>query len=149
MTTNNSGASKSKDEIIREMIRHEDNLISARMGWMNALQGFLFTAFGMTVVEVIKNPDSKEKYCVLTSLYSVVGIIVAILTLYGISLATRAIENLLDCWNKISENRLGEHNCIFEPDVIGLRSDANLLPWKLLPWLFIFVWAILITYSCA
>jgi len=149
MAANNPGASKGKDEIIREMIRHEDNLISARMGWMNAFQGFLFTAFGVTIVEVIKNPKSKEEYCFYIILYAVIGIIVAVLTLHGIFLATRAIENLLDCWNRISGNRLHEHNCISEPDVIGFRSDANFLPWKLLPCLFIFVWLILIIYSCA
>lgn len=118
---------KDNDEILREMIRHEDGLISSRMGWMSAFQGLLFGALGLSISS--NNPP-------LILFVSILGFLVAIFTVYGVRLALAAISRLVKCHGNDTEE------C---PGVIGLKKSIPnfLMPWLLIPCLFAFAWLVI------
>jgi hypothetical protein len=121
---------------IREMIRHEDELICARIGWMSTFQGILFAAFGLSL---------KNKSYEYVLLYSIIGMTIAVLTFWGVCVALLAIRRLYDCTRnkvgKCGETESGKEEC---PGVVGLPPGSGiflfLTPWVMIPVLFFFVW---------
>src|SRR5689334_1679662 len=94
--------------VIRSMIQHEDTLRDQRLGWLFALNGFLFAALGFAW-------DSADASALVVVL-SVVGVVVAITGLAAMEASRLAIRKLA------SSPALQRHDET-EPPVIALRSD--------------------------
>lgn len=128
--------SESHAQIIREMIRHENDLTSARMGWMTTLQGLLFTALGIAI--------NCEKYKPLVNMLPIVGIVTSLLTAWGIWSAARAINSELLKWWEENEGK-GYRG----PPIIGLTGSSMLqryiTPWQILPVVFLLSWFFVLT----
>ena len=132
--TSNRAATADDAKIIREMVRHEDNVLSSRVGWFCTLEGLLFAAAGL----VRDKPDA----IFLSVLLSIAGLIVAASTLYATVIATRTMIRLTKWWD---DNRSEEYS---GPDIIGFRADnwaiPVLRPSRALPGIFIFLWGALL-----
>jgi hypothetical protein len=117
-------------KVIREMIRHEDDVIDQRITWLCQIQGFLFAALALTW----KEPTESR----LVPVICLVGLLVAVSSGLALRSARLAISNLVKWWdNKIRQSGyLG-------PDVFARRvgkSFTHLLPWTSLPVLFFLAW---------
>lgn len=112
-------------DVIRELIRLENDALNWRMGWFLTLQGFLFAALAFAWDE-----DAE-----LIVVLSVIGILsslsVGILLRYGILAMKRLEEDLRpDSQERVIGRKYSE-----TPAII-----LFLLPWHLLPLLFIGAW---------
>ena len=106
-----------KANVIREMIRHEDQLLIGRTNWMIMLQGLFFAALAFSWTRLS-----------ITLLIVVLGIVFSLLFIPYLNLSDRAIAELLRWWNANSADYDG-------PPVVGLdHRDVPALPWKFLPW---------------
>ena len=105
------------NEIIRDMIKHENYLINTRMGWLMTLQGILFGSLGVFYKEEVPS----LYFYVLAS----TGIIISILTVWGVASATCAIHNL--------EKWYHDHTADFSsyPPVIGIHCGGVIVSDKL------------------
>lgn len=133
-------ATKAEDhsETIRQMIQHENELMNDRLGWFFTLQGLLLAALGIAW----DKPDSRHFINLLAVIGAVSSVSSCILTV-----STRyAIDRLQTWWD---EHRPTDYN---GPDVMGGHSSAwrrkrripNLLmPWFMLPFLFIVAWCLI------
>jgi len=134
--------------IIRSMIQHEDTLRDQRLGWLFALNGFLFAALGFAWA----GAESTSLVLVL----SAVGAVVALSVQRSLSTSVLAISKLSRSARDLDPN--GE---IELPPVIGMRSTerdrerertkaerrqagtswlAVLDPWRFLPWCLAAAW---------
>lgn len=118
--------------VIREMIRHEDELLVNRTNWLITLQGLLFTALAF----------SWDKNLALTGMFVVLGIVFSILFVRYLRYADLAIDKLRTWWDSHSDGYMG-------PPIQGLANqdtsklDEILLPWRLIPYLFIASWLVM------
>ena len=120
--------------IVRDMIKHENELVNQRLTWMFTLQGLLFAASSFLWKENI----------LPVIVFGFVGIISCISIGYTLRRGINAIKQLL-AKAKNYKNPLPK-SWIFPP-LIGSRSKAKewLLPAILLPWVLGITWiAILI-----
>ncbi len=116
-------------DVIRELIRLENEALNYRMSWFLTLQGFLFAALAFAWDQDVE----------LIIVLSVVGILsslsVGILLRYGILAMKRLEEGLrTDSQERVIGRRYSE-----TPAII-----LFLLPWHFLPILFAGAWAVLI-----
>jgi hypothetical protein len=113
---------------VREMIRHEGELVNHRLSWMVTLQGLLFAALGFAW------KDGRELIYILCSL----GIAISLSTLLSLKLGQTAVHTLRNEWD--SHKPSDYHG----PDVIGVRTSSKyvryLRPWYFVPVLFVFGW---------
>jgi hypothetical protein len=115
--------------IFREMIRHEDNLISSRLGWMGLINSALL--FGALT-------DSTPP--VVSLAFCLAGFTSSIVVWRGVVAAQIAIHRIVADWFEIDPN--GEL-----PRIMGYakgKPEASKLitPAYLIPWVFVFVWAV-------
>ena len=123
-------------EVIRQMIRHENDLMNHRLSWFNTLQGLLFAALAFSW----DKPDSSGLVYMLCAL----GALLCLSTHYSLRGAVFAITRLRDWWDNHRDTGYNG------PDVIGRRPDRKsiplLRPYVLFPaafgtaWLWIAVW---------
>lgn len=131
-----AGAEEAK--IVREMIRHEDELINHRITWMMVFNGLLYTALGL----VVGRSNAKVLLWVLTCL----GCVIAVSSFLGIYDGTKGIRNVRKWWDEhVAEDFVG-------PDVMALRGKSThfrlLKPWRVMPWVFFVSWLVIgITYG--
>ena len=125
--------------IIRSMIQHEDTLRDQRLGWLFALNGFLFTGLGFAWADDDSGP--------LIVVLSLVGVLVAVSSAVALTRNQLAIAKLADLGAARTE-QVGP----LLPPVIALRSkelrrDSGkagwlsvtwLYPWRMLPWALAF-----------
>ena len=131
--------------IIRDMIRHEDTLRDQRLGWLFALNGFLFA--GLSVAW----PDENSGPLVIV--LAVVGVLVAISSAAVLARSAVAIDKLAA---RASERTARDEEEV--PPVIALRSKelqedngasrwvkatGPLVPWKMVPKVLALAWAVL------
>jgi hypothetical protein len=130
--------------IIRSMIQHEDTLRDQRLGWLFALNGFLFTGLGFAWPD----DDSSALIVVL----SMVGVLVAASSAVALAGNQRAIAKLAN----LGAARM-EHDESALPPVIAVRSaelrrddrsssrtDVTwLYPWRMLPWALALAWLLI------
>ena len=117
-----------RPEVAREMIAQENTHINNRMTWFLLLQGFMFTAIAFAWE---KSVSLSVVFCTVGILSSIsVGILLRLTILAMKDLEMQAIEA--------------------DETVIGRGSGDTaiwlhlLLPWHLLPVLFVFAWVALI-----
>ena len=122
-------------EIIREMIRHENEQINNRVSWLMTFQGLLFACLGF----VWDKPMSDRLIVGLC----ILGILVSVLCFFTLHAATTAILLLYDSWAQ------GRPTDYHGPDVVGLpppkvRLFRYLAAWILFPLVlavsWVFVW---------
>ncbi len=115
---------------IRDMIRHEDSLIDARINWLVSSQSILFAALAFVW-------NNQSAVCLLYLLVFV-GLGVSSSTFLGLMDSAKAIRKVRGWWDDhVSEDYYG-------PDVVGLRgrdtSFRLFKPWKVIPLVFILAW---------
>src|SRR5271157_104561 len=119
--------------VVRDMIRHEDEVLNHRLSWMWTLQGLLFAAAG-----VLWDKDMRG-----VLIMGAVGILSSVSIGYSLSRGLRAVRELLgmaaDQKHKLP---LG----VELPPTIGARTKAIewLLPGRFLPWIFGLAWVSII-----
>ena len=129
-------------QLARDQIVHEDNLINNRTNWFLAVQGLLFTAFGV-VVDIIKDgkpvpPEVKF----LMKIFPPVGILLAVCTILSVLGAVISMSYIRTDWEtrfkemsaqdtKITLPPLQCEKC---PRVLGLVSSF------LIPVIFTIAW---------
>jgi len=116
-------------DIIRDLIKHENALMSDRMGWFLTLQGLLFAGLAF----------AWDKGAGISVVFSVVGVLssmsIGVLLRYG----THAMKRLEEQSNPDSDG----------PSIGRKYSETKwivhfLLPWNLLPVVFFVAWVCLI-----
>jgi len=130
-------AGTNEAEIIREMIRHENELINHRITWFGTLQGILFA--------VLAFAWGKTDISILIYLLAVLGIVLSISTYYAIQSSLKAIRTLRMWWD---ENKNLDY---IGPDIIGRRPDSKsipfLRPYVVFPSAFLIVWVVIIIWQ--
>ena len=118
---------------IREMIRHEDELVNQRLTWMWTLQGLLFGAAG-----VLWTRDWRG-----VAIISGVGLLSCVSIGYSLARGLRAIRELLAL---AAERKKGLEHAGALPPTIGSRTKAIewLVPGHFLPWMFGLSWILTI-----
>lgn len=115
--------------IIREMIRHEDDVLDQRITWLCQIQGLLFAALAF----VWKEPTAYYLILVLC----IVGLVVAITTWSALGPIWRGVSDLQKWWKGFSVNYPG-------PTVYARRGRTGWLkhftPWNIIPLSFSVAW---------
>lgn len=81
----------------RDVIKHEDNLINIRIGWMTAIQAVLLAAF-----------FSDNFGSVPHELVAIFGVIIALVSLSGVYVAQMAINGCVDKWLELQARHPAE-----------------------------------------
>jgi len=119
--------------IVREMIKHEDELTNERLTWLGQFEGLLFVAYGLAVKD-LNDP-------VLTWIVCSLGLLIALSVLFATVRADKATGKLAHEWD-VNKGSL-EGGC-WEPDVQGIRGnkwwEKLLWPGRSLPLLFGLTW---------
>jgi hypothetical protein len=120
-------------DIIRAMIMHENEIINDRLTWLLTFQGLLLAALGFAWGA----KDSKP----LVRIFAALGIVVSVVSVFGLLAATNAMYGLVDWW---AQHRPADY---VGPDVIGATVPSGwppafryLTPWNLFPLLFVAAW---------
>ena len=118
--------------VIRELIKHENDLVNQRLGWLIQIQAILFAALAFAW---------KNAPFALTILLSFLGIATAGSLWSALALYSPAVRGLRKWW---SDHR--PDGGVEGPDVIGLWAPSEgvgwyLRPWRALPAIFIIAWA--------
>src|SRR4051812_15007582 len=111
------------EEIMRQMIRHENELMNHRMTWLLTAEGLFFAALAF----MWKEPDTRY----LVYIICAVGGIVAASAFVILREASLAIERLYKLWCdkfKKSESDIGVTGRWHTP-----RLLVPLLPWNFVP----------------
>jgi len=120
-------------EIVRSMIKSENELINQRMTWVSTFNGFLFASIAF----------AWDKSQVLVTVIAFLGIAVSSLSGAALLAANRAFRELYTWWQ---ENKPDNYK---GPDVIGLPPRSKgwpgkwLNPWSAVPVFFAGAWIII------
>lgn len=120
-------------KVMREMIRHENELVNNRLHWMFTLQGFLFGATSF----IWKNSQSG------VILLGLIGILSCASIGYTLARGLNAIHVLLVKTRDFCKGLPDDWQI---PPVIGSRRKAIewLLPSRMLPWVMGLAWIALL-----
>jgi hypothetical protein len=123
----------SDPEVLRAMIRHENDLMNHRLTWLLTSQGLLFTALGFALSN--QNQQFSQQ---LREVLAFVGILLAA----SASVVLDAANNAILKWSPQGwvDNQNG--------DVIGFRGVAifsMFSPWRVYPPMFIIAWYLITT----
>ena len=133
--TNIAQATSSDAEVVRTMIRHENDLVNHRLTWLLTLEGFLFAGSGLLWNTLLDNkPD-------IVFLFSITGMVAACSAAVVLDAACYTIMDLDHWWQNHKPNDF------YGPDVIGFRGHrwlfALFAPWRLIPPTLVVVWLLL------
>jgi hypothetical protein len=81
-------------ELLRDYLKHEDNLVDHRIKWNLTIQGFLFTAFGFSLQKA-DNPLLQE---LASLLIPIAGSIISLCATCGIFAAHLSLKSLARHW---------------------------------------------------
>lgn len=119
---------KEKDEVLRELIKNENEMINHRMNWFLTLQGFMFAAISF----------AWEKNTELCLVFSLVGALSAL----SVGLLLRSGVKEVKC--------LEEEGRELSNPVIGRKFEEtpkvihSFLPWQFLPILMVSAWSLIL-----
>ena len=140
--------------ILRDMIRHENEVINHRMGWSLASQGALLSGFVLSADSSLLTGNST---CLLEISVGIVGIYGAICFYQHIRAAREAQDRLYDRWEywQAANHRDNPGNHTFWPPVIGLsRREVDwenrycrLCGFQHVAIAPILIWAVLISFA--
>lgn len=124
-------------DVIREMIRHEENLILSRANWLVTLQAILVTGLAFSW---------ERRAPRLSYTFIISGVISALMFMPHLYYGNRAIKDLLEWWGKNRGDYRG-------PRIIGLEERPwllqLLLSWMALPILLFVAWVVLALVTCS
>lgn len=117
--------------VIRNLIKHENELVNQRLSWLVQIQGLFFAALAFAWERAPRE---------LTFLLAILGIATAVSLWTALGLYSPAVRGLRAWWQ---EHR--PEGSIEGPDVIGLWRPSQKLgrllrPWRALPCIFIAAW---------
>jgi hypothetical protein len=122
-------------EVIRDMIKHENELVNQRLSWMFTLQGLLFGSVSfLWAANVLP-----------TMVLGLVGLLSCVSIGYALARGLGAIKDLLaiaqDYKKSVPSN-------ISLPPTIGSRRKAVewLIPARLLPWVLGLAWIAILAF---
>jgi hypothetical protein len=86
-----------------EQIDREDKLVSYRLTWFLAIEGFLFLSAANTIVGAAAVPPKSDHmpYRLVLVGTSVAGILMSAMALLAVAAAMRSIDRIKDRWKKI------------------------------------------------
>jgi len=115
---------------LAQQIEREDGLVNTRLNWMLTTQGLLFAALALLATEDT-NARMRE---ILAVLLPSIGILLSLISLFGVAGATIALYDLSKEWKKL--------NYSMAPRPYGPRSAfwLGLVPRLFLPLLFLGAW---------
>ena len=120
---------------IREMIRHEDELLNQRLTALGQFEGLLFVAYSFAY---------KEDHDLLW-IFMPLGALIALSVLRSTYLAGKATSRLAREWDNLQRARKAEGETAgWRPDVQGVRGSRHwdwIMPGYSLPGLFFLGWA--------
>ena len=116
---------------IRDLIKHENDLVNQRLGWLIQIQGLLFAALAFAW---------EKAPWPLTALLSFLGIATAISLSSILLIYSPAVREMRQWW---VDHR--PDGAIEGPDIIGKWLPSSgiaryLRPWRALPAIFIVAW---------
>jgi len=125
--------------VIRELIKHENDLVNQRLGWLIQMQAILFAALAFAW---------KGAPASFTILLSILGLATAASLWSAIALYSPAVRGLHDWWSNHRPQGIVEG-----PDVMGLWEPSKgirwcLRPWRALPAIFIVAWLGVLILLC-
>jgi hypothetical protein len=97
--------------VIRELIKHVNDLVNQRLGWLIQMQGLLFAA----LTSAWKEPQKE-----LTILFSTLGITTSLSLWSALRLCSQAVEKLKSWWKDHRPDDLADG-----AGVIGLWSPSS------------------------
>jgi hypothetical protein len=129
-----SNAGNEEAKIIREMIRHENDLLNQRITWFSTIQGLLFAALALVWDKANSNS--------LVIILSLIGGILSASTFYALQRGLEAIRIQIEWWDK---NKTAGYS---GPDIIGRRPSPKsrnfFWPYFLFPIVFIAAWTFIL-----
>lgn len=131
---------------LRELLKHENELINSRLNWMVLYETLLLSAFA-TILKGEKCIPSIQPKLILETI-SFVGLSISFSIIYSLIIANNAINNLLKHYENI--RAICQFKRGFEPVIMGYsikhQSSKIFLPWFFVPVLFFVFWAFLLGY---
>ena len=119
--------------VIRDLIKHENELVNQRIGWLAQLQGLLFAALAFAW---------DKAPLPLTLLLSLVGILTAVSVRTALVHYSPTVQDLNTWWKKHRPDSMAD-----APYVIGSDNPHKpgsftwrLRPWRALPFIFGGAW---------
>ncbi len=85
--------------IIREMIRHENEVRNSRNNWFMVIQGLLFNAFINPLVHQKDLLVSSNTVCIIGIVIAFIGFITSISFSYAAWRSEKSVAMALECWN--------------------------------------------------
>lgn len=142
MTTENSLPPFGYEEaaIVRAMIQHENELRNNRIVWFITIEGLLFAALGFAW------KDAHQLIYILCLL----GLATAVSSSRELKLSSLGVNHLKNWWRAWLHQH--EHHTYTGPPVIGLDLEGlsaspwglKLRPARMLPWLFVGAWVLVL-----
>jgi hypothetical protein len=130
--------SRAERDVLRQMIRHEDQLRNDRLGWLLTLNGFLFAALGFAW----DGNDSAG--------------LVFVLALLGVTIGASALAAMKVSHIAIAGLRRPEHESSEQLAPIAGATHRDLpcwvrilVPWRVLPWALMLIWPLLFVLRVA
>ena len=121
------GSMASNPDVIRQLIRDENEMVNHRMNWFLLLQGFMFASIAF----------AWEKGIAISVVFSVVGVLSAISVGVLLRVSILAIRSLARRCRTTDEPVIGR---VRAHDSVIVSA---LLPWHFLPPLFVLAWVAL------
>ncbi|MHC4648916.1 MAG: RipA family octameric membrane protein [Planctomycetota bacterium] len=123
-------------DTVRDMIKHESNVMNHRFTWLVTLHGLLFAALGFAWDDA---GNAKGLIIVLAML----GITTSLSIMITLYTAHAAMVRLVKAWG---DNKPSDYE---GPDIIGYRGAlplpvAIVLPWVVIPVLLALAWAVVL-----
>jgi hypothetical protein len=136
---------KEKLDLVREIIRHEDNLVNNRVTWLLVLQGFLFTAFvnGLSLLDKLVDQRFRPRLISGLVVIGALGITNSITARNTISSAYKHSYRVGRWWEEHIRDSTEKHPPIKAP----FPSDQRFYRWfstAKLPYSLITAWVALI-----
>jgi hypothetical protein len=116
---------------IRDLIKHENDLVNQRIGWLVQTQGLLFAALAF----------AWEKAPKLSYILSGVGIATAISIASAIALYSPTVRRLNALWLERAPEAERLHRPINGDAPPSTGVLKMLRPWRALPFVFVSTWA--------
>lgn len=112
----NEPSQKDIYEMVREQVKHEDELINQRTNLLLICQGFLFVAY----TTLLGSNSKPANYSTVITLISMTGIFLSIFTLVGIRAAFAHMEKLRVFWERVNtKNQSVKNNHSIFPPMMG------------------------------
>jgi uncharacterized membrane protein YidH (DUF202 family) len=136
-------------------IRHEDNLINHRMGWLMTSNGFLFSAFGVVVNAFFQTQQDHSAKMLFLGAFLIIIPLVAIAVSWIIwelvRSATKQVDEVSGWWKGLFQSG-GRYESIIEKDkaypqlvgdpVYGFTGRLNI--YAILPAILALAWGLLL-----